>query len=45
MEKTMKLNKTVLKAIMKVTKIEVEKNVNKWPPICAGIYHQPKRPM
>ncbi|MBA4687636.1 MAG: cyclic lactone autoinducer peptide [Candidatus Galacturonibacter soehngenii] len=42
MKKTMKLNKMVLKAIMEVTKAEVEKDSHRW--ICTGIYHQPKRP-
>lgn len=45
MEKSTNLNKTVLKTIMKVTQLEVEKNVQKRPPFCCGIYHQPKRPM
>lgn len=44
MEKTKKLNKSILKAIKQVTKMEVEKNAFGWPPICAGIYYQPKRP-
>jgi len=42
MEKSTKLNKTVLKAIMEVTKAEAEKDSYRW--VCAGIYHQPKRP-
>ncbi|KAB1438474.1 cyclic lactone autoinducer peptide [Candidatus Galacturonibacter soehngenii] len=42
MKKAMKLNKTVLKAIMEVTKAEVEKDSYVWR--CGAIYHQPKRP-
>ena len=36
--------RTVLVMIEKVTRQEVEKNASKWPPLCNGIYHQPKRP-
>ena len=36
--------RTVLVMIEKVTRQEVEKNASKWPPLCNGIYHRPKRP-
>ncbi len=36
--------RTVLMMVEKVTRLEVEKNASKWPPLCNGIYHQPKRP-
>lgn len=41
----MKLKKIVLKAIEKVARAEVKKNLDEWPPGCMGIYHQPKRPV
>lgn len=44
MEKEVRLSKTVLKAVEKVTRQEVKKNAFGWPPLCTGIYHQPKRP-
>gem|GEM_PF-3454111 len=39
-----KLSMTVLRLVAHVTKFEVERNMFERPPICAGIYHQPKRP-
>jgi cyclic lactone autoinducer peptide len=39
-----KLRKKVLKVVERVARNEVEKNMFTWPPICLGIYHQPKRP-
>lgn len=38
------IQKKALEVMVKVVKKEVEKNENAWPPICAGIFHQPKRP-
>lgn len=38
-----KINKSVLKAIEYVTRVESEK-IADWPPFCIGIWHQPKRP-
>ncbi|HHV09735.1 MAG TPA: cyclic lactone autoinducer peptide [Clostridiales bacterium] len=39
-----KIGKQVLKLVEKVARNEVEKNAYSWPPVCIGIYHQPKRP-
>lgn len=39
------LKKGLLKTVEKVTRAEVEKNLFGWPPLCTGIYHQPKRPL
>lgn len=33
-----------IKAVEKIARNEVEKYAWGWPPVCAGIYHQPKRP-
>lgn len=44
MKKTEKINDTVLKAVEKIARYEVEKNYFDWPPDCAGFFHQPKRP-
>lgn len=40
-----KVNKKVLQAVERLTRHEVEKMTAIWPPFCAGIYHQPKRPV
>lgn len=37
-------NKT-LRAVERIARNEVEKHAFGWPPVCAGIYHQPKRPV
>ncbi|MHC6181032.1 cyclic lactone autoinducer peptide [Clostridium sp. JNZ X4-2] len=39
-----KINKNLLKIVERITRIEVQKNSDEWPPFCSGIYHQPKRP-
>ena len=44
MKKTEKINDTVLKAVEKIARHEVEKNYFDWPPDCMGFFHQPKRP-
>ena len=41
----MKLSRNVLKAVERITRNEVEKSYYPWPPLCAGIMHQPKRPV
>ncbi len=38
------VNTKVLKAIEQVTRREVKKELDDWPPFCMGIIHQPKRP-
>lgn len=44
MKKTEKINNTVLKVVERIARNEVKKNCFDWPPICAGIFHQPKKP-
>ncbi len=39
-----KFNKGALKLVEQVARVEVERNMFWWPPVCMGIYHQPKRP-
>lgn len=38
------IKKKTLQLVERVARDEVEKNMLTWPPICLGIYHQPKRP-
>lgn len=38
-----KVNTKLLRVVERMVRIKVE-NVLPWPPPCAGIYHQPKRP-
>ena len=38
------VTKELLKVVEKVARVEVEKTISGWPPLCTGIYHQPKRP-
>lgn len=43
----MKVKKTdspILSLAGKIAKMEAVKTNSGWPPICAGILHQPKRP-
>ncbi len=41
----MKVNtKKILQKLEKVTRIRVEQETNRWPPLCKGALHQPKRP-
>ena len=44
MMKNSKVGTKVLAAVEKITRNEVERNKFGWPPVCMGIYHQPKRP-
>lgn len=44
MKKTEKINNTILKAVERIARNEVEKNCYDWPPVCMGFFHQPKRP-
>lgn len=39
-----KMNKKVLKGLERVLRNEVARGVDKFPPPCLGIFHQPKRP-
>lgn len=41
------LNKkrTALKAVEAVARIKVVSDTFRWPPLCTGILHQPKRPV
>ena len=43
--KSENVKKGALKVIAKVVEIGVKEYVYEWPPHCAGILHQPKRPM
>lgn len=40
--KTLKRN--ALKVMKAATKAEVKRSTEIWPPLCAGLLHQPKRP-
>ena len=40
----LKLSEKTLKVLWKIATGEVDKQKLSWPPLCAGIYHQPKRP-
>ena len=41
----MRNEKEVLAFVEKVMRVKVEKNTHRWPPLCMGIFHQPKRPV
>lgn len=38
------INRKVLKVVERVMRREAVQGVDRFPPICAGIWHQPKRP-
>lgn len=40
-----RLTKALLKIIAMIAEDKAEDNKVGWPPICAGILHQPERPM
>lgn len=42
--KTRKTGSPILNLAGKIAKMEAVKTNSGWPPICAGILHQPKRP-
>lgn len=42
--KEKKTSSTILNLAGKFVKMEAVKTNSGWPPICAGILHQPKRP-
>ena len=42
--KTKKTGSPILNLAGKIAKMEAVKSKSGWPPICAGILHQPKRP-
>lgn len=44
MKEPEKIKKMALKAVERIVRIEVEKDMWRDPPICLGITHQPKRP-
>lgn len=44
MKKRAKVGNKVLRAVEKLARNEVEKICYDWPPVCMGIFHQPKRP-
>ncbi|MFV0466946.1 MAG: AgrD family cyclic lactone autoinducer peptide [Lachnospiraceae bacterium] len=39
-----KNEKVLLNVVKKLADGEVKRNEFRWPPMCIGIYHQPKRP-
>lgn len=39
------VNKEVLKVIERLMRNEAVQSISKYPPICLGILHQPKRPV
>jgi hypothetical protein len=39
------VNKGVLKVIERLMRNEATQSASKYPPICLGILHQPKRPV
>jgi len=39
------VNKGVLKVIERLMRNEAVQSAGKFPPICLGIFHQPKRPV
>ncbi len=39
------IKKAALKTLAKVVKQENDSSVYEWPPICIGIFHQPRRPI
>lgn len=40
----MNKKKEALKLAERIARLRVEGDSYRWPPICAGILHQPKRP-
>lgn len=44
MNRNKEVNKHVLKAVKKITEVEVKRSGRRWPPYCTGFLHQPKRP-
>ncbi|MBQ6886757.1 MAG: cyclic lactone autoinducer peptide [Lachnospiraceae bacterium] len=44
MKKQENVGSKVLRVVEKIVRNEVEKNCFDWPPVCMGIFHQPKRP-
>lgn len=38
------VKKALLKVLALMAEDEMEVNIYSWPPICAGILHQPERP-
>lgn len=41
----MNKKRDVLKFVETVARIKVEADSHRWPPLCTGILHQPKRPI
>lgn len=40
-----KVNKKVLKVVERVMRNEAVYGIDRFPPACMGIFHQPKRPI
>lgn len=41
----MNKKKEALRLVERIARVKVEENSYRWPPICTGILHQPKRPI
>lgn len=39
------VNRKVLEVMTKIVRYDVEQRRSSWPPLCGGIFHQPKRPI
>ena len=39
-----KMESKAIAVLSAIVESEVQKNSREWPPLCAGIFHQPKRP-
>ena len=44
MKRKEKISVKALRAVERITRNEVEIVSRRWPPICSGVTHQPKRP-
>lgn len=44
MKEKEKISIKALKVVERITRNEVEVVNHRWPPVCSGITHQPKRP-
>lgn len=40
-----RVKKVLLQTIARIAKNEMDGGINSWPPICAGLLHQPRRPV
>ena len=45
MKEKRSVKKALMQALALMVEEEMEVNIYSWPPICAGILHQPERPI